>query len=109
MQHGGEDGMPDAISLVLLDWLGRLIPYITTGAALVASYIIKAAGSKVTDITLTIETHDKRLTAIEANYVSKTDLENILRVLQSDLKSSFDRAHSRIDELYRVSPHNREH
>jgi hypothetical protein len=69
------------------------------GAAVV--FVGKAIGHKVNRLTATVEDHQDRIVAIEQTYVSREDLEGIIDALQKDLRGSFERAHSRIDEIYR--------
>ena len=77
----------------LLGWAGASI-------AAVGSLIAKVTLDKAVAVATQIDKHEQRLVEIEANYVSRGDVENILTDLQRDLQAGFTRAHERIDQLY---------
>jgi hypothetical protein len=71
---------------------------IVSGAAGLA---FKFAGDRYEEVKRKLDDHSTRITIIEAEYVTRKDVEEILFTLNSDLQQGFSRAHQRIDELFR--------
>lgn len=71
---------------------------IVSGAAGIA---FKFAGDRYDEVKRKLDDHSTRITVIEAEYVTRKDVEEILSTLNSDLQQGFNRAHARIDELFR--------
>jgi len=83
-----------------IELLEKVINWAGLGVAAITSLAFKAASSKVGDVTEKLDAYELRITHIESRYVSREDLESILRDLKSDLNRGFDRTHQRIDQLY---------
>lgn len=88
-----------------------IVSSVLATVASVAAYIVKllvSSGrrrmelldSNLEKIDVRLDDHDIRISTIEATYLKREDLEEVVGHLQEDLRTSFDRAHSRIDELY---------
>lgn len=92
--------IPELISDNLFAIVDKVLTFIISGVVAVIMFIVKSASAKVDGISDCLDDHNERITALEHTYVSKSDLEKILTELQRDLQGSFERAHSRIDELY---------
>ncbi len=99
---------------VTLGWQ-TVVSAVGTVLSFMAILLLKAAGNKVKQVDTKLDTissnideiedsmvtHGTRLTVIETNYVRREDLETVVHTLQEDLTRSFNRAHARIDELYK--------
>jgi len=83
-----------------MDMLGKAFNFAGAVAVFISGWILKLVTGKINAVDDTLTSHGERLTRIECTYISRSDLDDVLEVLQEDLKTSFDRAHARIDRLY---------
>lgn len=79
----------------------KALPFLGSAMAAIGVFVVKAVGGKVSDLTHSVESHHERITVLEHTYVSREDLEGIVDTLNRDLRVSFERAHTRIDEIYK--------
>lgn len=91
----------DLLSDPGVGYLHQALPIVGSAIVAVGAFIFKIAGGKVKSLSDELELHKERILILEQTYVSREDLENVIDSLQKDLKGSFERAHSRIDEIYR--------
>lgn len=92
-----------------LNLIEKLVNWAGLGVAAIVSVGLKTASHKVSDIDSRLLLFESRISHIEANHITRDDLENILRDLKADLNRGFDRTHQRIDQLYSVSAGKNEH
>jgi len=83
-----------------IELLEKLANWAGLGVAAVSSIAFRAAASKVGDVNNKLDQYELRIAHIESRFVTRDDLEGILRDLKHDLNQGFDRTHQRIDQLY---------
>jgi hypothetical protein len=81
--------------------VGKVLVGLGTAAVTLSSLVVSAASKRVSTVEATLIQHHDRILQIEHTYVSRADLEDVIVSLNKDLRESFDRAHARIDEIYR--------
>jgi len=79
----------------------KSLPYLGSAMVATGAFLVKFVGGRVHELTNQVTEHQERIIILEQTYVSREDLESVIDSLQKDLRGSFERAHSRIDEIYR--------
>ncbi len=90
-----------ATEMVDISLLDKALPFIGSAVVTIGAFVVKAVGGKVKELEKSASDHQERITVLEHTYVSREDLEGIVDTLNRDLRVSFERAHTRIDEIYK--------